>query len=248
MPEVDKGIVREHILAVGGCIFAKKCLYGYGFNLERGSIVGRIDVLEELGKKETEAADIVEKVIKNPDLLPELLDGISSAKARTRFASAKILRIISEKNPEILYPSMDFFVNLLDSENNILKWNAMDIIANLTVIDTDNKFHRLFKKFYGFLYDGSLITAGHVVDNSGKIALAKPEFQDEITKELLKAEKIPLPTEECRNILIGKTMKAFDVYFNELEDKDEIVSFVKRQLSNPRNAIRSKAERFLKRV
>ena len=211
----------------------------------------RIDILEELEKKETEAADIAYKVVKNPDLLPELFDGISSATARIRFASAKILRMISEKNPEILYPNMDFFVNLLDSENNILKWNAMDIITNLTVIDTDNKFNRLFKKFYGYLRDGSLITAGHVVDNSGKIALAKPEFQDEITKELLNVEEIPLPTEECRNILIGKTIKAFDAYHGEVKDKgykDKMISFVKRQLDNPRNATKSKAERFLKRL
>ncbi len=207
----------------------------------------KTDVLSVIGKKETEATDIVEKVTKNPDQLPQLLDGISSANARTRFASAKILRMISEKNPEILYPSIDFFVNLLDSENNILKWNAMDIIANLTVIDTGNKFNKLFGKFYCHLYDGSLITAGHVVDNSGKIALTKPEFQDQITKELLKVEKIPLATQECRNILIGKTIKTFGIYCDKIKDKDKIISFVRRQLKNPRNATRSKAERFLKR-
>jgi len=213
--------------------------------------VRKTDILEELGKKETEAADIAYRVVKNPDLLPELLDGISSAKARIRFASAKILRMISEKNPEILYPSMDFFVNLLDSENNILRWNAMDIIANLTVIDTDNRFNTLFRKFYVYLLDGNLITAGHVVDNSGKIALAKPEFQDEITKELLKVEKIPLPTEECRKILIGKTIKTFDVYYGRVMDKghkDKIISFVKSQLNNPRNVTKSKAERFLRKL
>ncbi len=209
--------------------------------------IKKSDVLSLIGTKETEATDVVEKVTKNPDLLLQLLDGISSANARTRFASAKILRRISEKNPEILYPSMDFFVDLLDSDNNILMWNAMDIIANLTMIDTDNRFNKLFGKFYGHLYDGGLITAGHIVDNSGKIALAKPEFQDEITQELLKVEKIPLPTQECRNILIGKTIKAFDGYYDKIKNKDKIISFVRRQLKNPRNATRSKAERFLKR-
>jgi len=210
--------------------------------------MNRSNIVGELEKKETEATAIAEKVTENPDLLPELLSGISSATARIRFASAKILRIISEKNPEILYLSMDFFVDLLDSKNNILKWNAMDIIANLTAIDRDNKFNESFRKFYSYLHNGDLITAGHIVDNSGKIALAKPEFQDEITKELLKVKEIPLPTEECRNILIGKTIKAFDVYYDEMKDKNKIISFVKDQLNNPRNATRSKAERFLKRL
>lgn len=106
-----------------------------------------IDILEELGKKKMDGSEIADKVLKNPDLLPELFDGIYSATARVRFASAKVLRMISEENPKMLYQSMDFFVNLLDGENRILKWNAMDIIANLTVIDSDNKFNRLFKKF-----------------------------------------------------------------------------------------------------
>lgn len=61
-------------------------------------------------------------------------------------------------------------------------------------------------------------------------------------------EKIPRPTEECRNILIGKTIKAFDVYCDEFKDKDKIISFVKGQLDNPRNATRSVAERFLKKL
>jgi len=142
----------------------------------------------------------------------------------------------------------NLFVNLLDSENNILKWNAMDIIANLTTIDFHNEFDRLFKKFYGLLYEGSLITAAHVVDNSAKIALSKPKLQEEITKELLKVEKIPLPTKECRNILIGKTINAFQIYYDEIKNKDAVVSFVKRQLNNPRNATKTKAEKFVKKV
>lgn len=205
------------------------------------------DVSERLEKKEIKAEDLAEKAMENPELLSELFTGISSAKARIKFGSAKVLRIISGRNPEMLYSRMKFFVDLLDSENNILKWNAMDTIANLTTIDSHNEFNRLFEKFYGCLYEGSLITASHVVDNSGKIALSKPELQDEITKKLLKMEEIPLPTEECRNILIGKTINAFQIYYDKTKDKDEVVSFVKRQLNNPRNATKAKAEKFFKR-
>lgn len=187
--------------------------------------------------------------MKNPQALQELLAGVRSKNPKIKFGSAKTLRTISERKPEMLYSEWKFFANLLDSKNNILKWNAMDIIANLTKVDSRNEFDRLFKKFYGYLYEGSLITAGHVVDNSAKIALSKPDLQDEITKELLKVEKIPLPTEECRNILIGKTINAFQTYYDRITDKnkDEVVSFVKRHLHNSRNATKAKAEKFLKK-
>jgi hypothetical protein len=206
------------------------------------------NILSTIAEEETETEDVAEKVIRIPELLPEVLAGIDSANPRIRFGSAKILRIISGKKPEILYSKMGFFVNLLDSKNNILKWNALDIIANLTLVDSRNEFSRLFKKFCGYLYEGNLITACHVVDNSGKIAVAKPELQDEITKELLKVERIPLPTSECRNILIGKTINAFQIYFNGIKDKDEVVSFVRRHLNNPRNATKTKAHKFLEKL
>jgi hypothetical protein len=79
-----------------------------------------------------------------------------------------------------------------------------------------------YSKFYGLLYEGSLITASHVVDNSGKIAVAKPNLQSKITNELLKIEKIPLPTEECKNILLSKTIVTFDMYFDKIQNKKEV--------------------------
>jgi len=140
---------------------------------------------------------------------------------------------------------MDFFAGLLDSHNNILKWNAIDIIANLTTIDSHDKFSMLFKKFYSHIYDGSLITAGHIVGNSGKIALCKSELRDKITNELLKVEGVPLPTSECGQTLIGHAINAFQTYYGQIKNKDKVLTFVKRQLKSSRPATRAKAERFL---
>ena len=187
-------------------------------------------------------------VIKKPQQLYVLLDGISSENLRIKFRSTKIMRIISEKEPKLLYPKMDFFINLLDSENNIIKWNAMDIIANLATVDYADKFDKIFKKYYGLLHEGRLVTAAHVVDNSWKIAKAKPNLQSKITNELLRVEKVPLPTEECRNIIIGKTILSLGNYFGQIENKDAVISFVKKQLNNPRNATRAKAQKFLKKI
>lgn len=210
--------------------------------------MSKSSILLKLQEKEIKDEELVEETAKNKELVHELINGISSPKARIRFRSAKILRIISKRNPKILYPDWEFFAKLLDGDNSILKWNAMDILANLTIVDSSNKFDELFKKFYGFLYEGSLITAGHVVDNSGTIAMAKPELQEKITKELLKVEKLPMPTEECKNILIGKTIEAFNIFYDRINSKAEVVSFVKKQLDNTRRATKTKAEKFLRKL
>jgi hypothetical protein len=142
---------------------------------------------------------------------------------------------------------MDFFIDLLDIDNNIIKWNVIDVIGNLTRVDKDNKFENVFKKFYGLLPDESMVSAAHVIDNSGKIAIAKPHLTQKITIELLNIENIPR-NQECKDILMGKAIQAFGKYFDQIDNKNDVVSFVERQLNNTRNATKIKAERFLKNV
>ena len=201
--------------------------------------------LEELVRNKPE--DVAREAATDSKLMFEIFDGVSSPNPKLKFKSAKILSLISKNDPQKLYPRIDFFIDLLDSENSILKWNAIDIIGNLVSVDVDNKFEKVFERFCGLLQEGSLITAGHVVGNSGKIVNAKPELEKKITNELLGIQRIRLPTEECRNILIGHTILAFDRYFDKVQDKDKIIAFVERQLKNSRNATKLKAEKFLKK-
>jgi len=201
----------------------------------------------ELDTKEKTAEDIAQDAIDNPDLLPEILEGITSKNSQVKFKSAKALSLLGEKSPQKLYPHFDFFITLLDNDNNILKWNAQDVIANLTSVDTERKFDQIFEKFYGALNEGSLVTAAHVVENSGKIARAKPAFEDRITSHLLKIEEAPVPTPECTEILVGKSLIAFDEYFDQIRDKSGVISFAKKQLKGSRKATRTKAEKFLKK-
>ncbi len=206
----------------------------------------KFEISKELAKKRDSSERAAAMVMEDPRNLDEILSGVSSENLRIKFRSAKILRIISEKDPNLIYPRMDFFVDLLGSDNKILKWNAMDVIANLAAVDAKNRFDGIFGKFYGLLRDGELITAAHVVEGSGRIAAAKPRLRGKITAELLGVEKVPLPTEECRNILLGKTILAFDGYWDDIRDKGAVVSFVRKQLSNSRRSTRARAEKFLK--
>jgi len=211
--------------------------------------MGKLTILEDLQCKKLKPEELVKQVIKDPKLIPTIIEGMESTKGNVKFGSTRILRLISEQNPKILYPHMDFFIDLLDSDNNILKWNAQDIIANLLDVDSEKKFDIIFDKYYDYISDDVMITAGHVVDNSWRIALARPEFQDEITKYLLMVEK-PQRDQECKNILVGKAILAFEKYFDQVapQQKDKIIAFVKKHLNNSRNATKNKAEKFLKRI
>jgi hypothetical protein len=205
------------------------------------------EILMRLAEKEITPDDLADEVLKDLDLLPEILKGISSTNPQVKFGCAKILRTVSKEKPEELYSKMDFFIELLNLDNNIIKWNVIDTIANLTKVDVKNQFDEIFDKFYGMLSDESMVTAAHVIDNSGKIALAKPNLTQKITSELLKIEGIPRNL-ECTNILLGKAILAFGAFYEQIDNKDEVISFAKRLLNNTRNATKVKAEKFLKKI
>jgi hypothetical protein len=157
---------------------------------------------------------------------------------------------LSEEHPEKLYPHFDFFVNLLYSNYRILTWNALAIIANLTRVDTDNKFDPIFKNYYSFLDDDYMVTVANVVGNSGKIAHAKPYLIPKITDELLKVQDIsitPHLTEECRRVIAQHAIKTFDLFFDRIDQKQQVLTFIKAGLDSPRKKLRTAAENFLEK-
>jgi len=161
-----------------------------------------------------------------------------------------VLMDLSGEHPEKLYPYFDLFIDLLDSKYRILTWNAFTIIANLTRVDADKKFDAIFDKYYSFLDNDYMVTVANVVGNSGKIALAKPYLIPKITEELLKVEDIstsPHLTEECKRVIAEKTIKVLDLFFDRIDQKERVISFVKACLDSPRERLRTTAEKFLKK-
>jgi hypothetical protein len=176
------------------------------------------------------------------------LADLKSDSAEVKYCCAKNLIAIAKENPAKLYPHIDTFVKLLDGDNNVLKWTAIQVIGNLARVDKEKKVDRLIGRLVGFLNASKLITANNATMALAGIAIAKPQYQKQITDELLKVEHYDYDTDECRNIAIGKVIEAIGSYSSQLKDKKAVVEFAQRQTKNTRNATRKKAERFLKKA
>jgi len=208
------------------------------------------EMLQKLVDKSMTKEELLQRVKQDPDLVPILIKGVSSSQAAVRYGCANVLMDLSEEHPEKLYPHMDCFIDLLDSRYRILTWNAMAIIANLTRVDTDKKFDAIFDRYYGFLNDEYMVTVANVVGHSGKIALAKPYLIQRITNELLKVENIsttPHLTEECKRVIAEKAIRAFDLFFDKVERKERVFSFVSKHLNSTRKTLRAEANNFLRK-
>lgn len=182
--------------------------------------------------------------LKDEKVLQELLNGVLSKKDEVRYGSFKALNVLSEKHPERLYGSWDFFANLMHSDNTHHKYIAIYIIANLTKADPEEKFEKLFNAYYGLLGDKSVIPPAHVALNSGKIALVKPHLQAEITNRLLDIDNT---VQRHTDLVKASAIEAFDAYFEKSKDKTRIIKFVKAQLNCESPKTRKKAKAFLKK-
>ncbi len=220
------------------------------FSYQDNGVHMKTELLQRLADKSLTKEELLEKVNQDLSLLPILIEGTHSSKAGIRYGCAKVLMDLSENKPEKLYPHMASFIDLLDSKYRILTWNALAIIANLTKVDADKKFDAIFAQYYSFINDGHMVTVANVVGNSGKIALAKPYLIPKITDELLKVEDLsitPHITEECKRVITQKAIKAIDPFFEEIKNKERVISFVKKHLNSPRKTLRKTAEDFLKK-
>ena len=204
-------------------------------------------IISEISEKGADLDAIAEKIMKRQALLKPIFDGTQAQPARIKYPCCKILRKISEKNPQILYPKIDFFIELLDHENKIMQWEGIYVIGNLASVDTDNKIEKIFDKFFAPITGSVMITAANVVGAAAKIARAQPKLQDKITKELLKVEKAKYQTAECRNVVLGQAVDTFNQFFEQIKDPKPVIKLIKKQLKNTRNSTKVKAEKFLKK-
>ena len=111
---------------------------------------------------------------------------LSSKDPKIKYGCAKNLLDVARKNPAEIYPNLGFFVELLENENKILKWTAIDVIGSLAKVDNAKTIDKLMSRLIGFLNAGNMITANYAITALTDIALARPEYQAEITGELLK--------------------------------------------------------------
>ena len=205
------------------------------------------ELLQQIGKKETDKEAIANSVIEQPAALPDILEGLGAKEARVKYGCAKVLRIISEKAPALLYPRFDIFVDLLDNDNSFLKCDAIYIIANLASVDSEDRFEKIFDRYFALLPGPALIAAASVIGGAAKIALAKPDLAERITNELLKVESAEYKTPECRRVALQQAIESFDQFFDLIEHKEPVIELIKAQLTSTRKGTRKAAEAFVAR-
>jgi hypothetical protein len=165
-----------------------------------------------------------------------------------KFVAGKKLLATSEKKPEALYPHFDALAGYLCSENKIIRWAAIRIIANLASVDRRHRMDGIINEYLAPIAGPAMITAANTIIGAAKIANAQPHLVSKVVRAILKVERARYQTDECRNIAIGHAIVALGTMAPEVVCSDEVVCFVERQRQNTRSGTQKKAEVFLKKL
>ena len=203
-------------------------------------------VLPDLNTKDVDTESLAQRALDDQGVLSELVRGLSDKQERVGYNCLRILLLVAEERPELLYPHWDLFVELLRSDNTYFQLRGANLIAAIADADTENRFELIFDEYYGLLDGRSVIAAAYIARNSGKLATANPDLQDRITARLLSIDQTHHPPER-RDLIKGHAIEALGEYFEESEDKDEILAFVREQLQSKSSRTRRIAKEFLKR-
>ena len=204
-------------------------------------------IIRRIAEKKFSKEQIAADVLHNPVLLYEVLRGLRHKKADVKHGCDKVLRILSEQNPALLYPHINFFLSQLNNENNLFKWSAISIVANLSAVDINNKIDDVIDAYLLPVKGPVMITANNTIKGAAIIAGNKPYLADKITSAILKVKTAKYQTKECRYIAAGTAIDALDEIFHLIKGKKSVLNFVKLFTSAPRPAVKKRAKQFLLR-
>ena len=139
--------------------------------------------------------------------IAELIELLFSKNATAGCGAMKELIAVAEES-NCLYPYMDRFIEMLDSDNSYIRTRGLLLIAANAKWDVDYKIDEIIDEYLRHINDSKPITARQLIQVLPKLAKDKPDLKDDILKALLRANTEryttsmrPLVEKDIRNAL-----------------------------------------------
>lgn len=213
--------------------------------MDRESLLLRLKAKPDLNQLAAEAEN-------SPEFLHTLFEIVRIERSTVRYSCTKIVRIVSEQQPDKIYPYFCDVANWLRDANSFVKWDGILILANLAAVDTQHCFASVYEEYFGLIRDPQMVTAANVAGNAWKIVQAKPAWESDITQRLLEVPQIVYlhrgePSAECNKVMCGHVLDCFDRYFDLSHSREAMLRFAHTQLNSSRKSVAKKAARFLQK-
>lgn len=192
----------------------------------------------------------IERLAETAAFDPAALSGLLAAVGPDRVAqpireeSAAALKLLAVRHPHVLLARWDGLTALLDCENAFSRMAVVHVVANLAPADKEGRLSSALDRIYDHLGD-MVSVAGHVLQVSPQIALARPELRGRITARILELERLAKP--DRVGLLRVYAIAALDGYLAPAERTPGVVSFVTAGLTDDSPKARKLAAEALRR-
>ena len=204
------------------------------------------DLISEISDKNVDVDKFAEIVINEESIRQEIINQMLNNKhIMVYYHSYNILSKASELKPELFYRYWNDFASLLNHKNSYHRDFGLTLIANLTKVDTENKFSSVFDDYFECLNDAKFMTARHCLQNTAKILANKSELKEDILNILLNIDKLCNFSEKQEALIKSDVIDVFDKFYGEIDNKEIINKFVKVELDSISPKTKKRAREFI---
>ena len=169
--------------------------------------------------------ELAEKLTKLQDIsgVSEIATGLAMDKS-TANDCIKVLYEIGERNPVLLLPYVEVFLDLLKSKHNRLVWGAMVALEQITALCSEKVFNR-FEDVYSAFKTGSVITVDHSISVFAALCIANQGYEQKILPILInhfancRAKEIPQHFERASVCITSDNLTLFQSVIQKRYDE-----------------------------
>jgi hypothetical protein len=201
-----------------------------------------------LADKTLSAEEIAKEAMAHPELVQVLVDGMGEPKAEVKYGCAKVLRILTDEEPALLYPHFDTFAAMLDNPNNIFQWQALYVLAGLSGVDEELRIEPLLPDYFARIEGPVMVTAANAIKGAALIVSGQPALAEAVVEQVLRAEGGKYESTECHEIVCGQALKTFYKIRKWVSDPERLLAFAQRHADSPRPSTAKAAAKLIGRL
>jgi hypothetical protein len=206
------------------------------------------ELLQKIADPNVNVAEFVQLISDDEPLRAEIVSQMLSNKAiMVYYHCYYIVDQASAIQPQLFYRYWNDFAALLHHPNSYHRDIGLTIIANLSAVDTEQRFPGILDEYLSHINDPKFMTALCMVRNTKKIIRYQPNIQKLIIDFLSSANKRCSYPDKQKALLNADIIEVFDEVYEMTPDKKPIETFVRNEINSISPKTRGKAKEFMKK-
>ncbi|MCX7710656.1 MAG: hypothetical protein N2484_12515 [Clostridia bacterium] len=158
-----------------------------------------------------------------------------------------ILSRAAEVEPSHFYKHWNDFESLLYHKNSYHRDIALTLIANLTVVDGEDRFQKISEAYFSHVNDEKFMTAECCIRNIKKIIRNKPVLTNRILDILLYIDRCCTYSVKQKELLKYGILEILDDLYLTSGRQEEILEFILRQTDSVSPKTRKKTAELIRK-